>query len=240
MKKIGIYKITNLINGKVYIGQSTNIEKRWNDYKNLRCKGQIKLYASLNHYGFESHTFEIIEECNLEMLNERERHYQDFYDVLNRDKGLNCRLTETTDKSGKMSDEAKRKMSEASKGNKNMLGKKHSPEFCKKLGEMKKGNKNFLGKKHSEETKKKMSEWQKGIEKSEDAKKNMSNTRKEKFKNGFINPRSKKVINIETGDVYNSGKEAYESNKDYLKIKYYTFAQKLNGYLKNNTIFKYL
>jgi group I intron endonuclease len=215
MKKIGIYKITNLINGKVYIGQAVDISKRWNQYKGLSCKGQKKLYASFIKYGIENHAFEVLEECEIEILNERERFYQDFYNVL--DKGLNLKLTETKDKSGKMSE-----------------------EFCKKLGEMKKGNKNFLGKKHSDETKKKMSEWQKGIEKSQDAKKNMSNKRKEKFKDGFINPRSKKVINIETMQVYNSGKEAYELNKDFLKIKYFTFAQKLNGHRTNNTIFRYL
>ena len=48
MKKIGIYKITNLINGKIYIGQSVNILKRWLSYKKLNCKGQPKLYRSFS------------------------------------------------------------------------------------------------------------------------------------------------------------------------------------------------
>jgi group I intron endonuclease len=62
MKKIGIYKITSP-SGKVYIGQAIDIERRWNQYRRLGCKNQSKLYASLNHYGFEAHTFEIIMEC---------------------------------------------------------------------------------------------------------------------------------------------------------------------------------
>ena len=48
----GIYKITNP-NGKVYIGQSIDIDKRWNKYKVKNCKPQIRLYNSLNKYGGE-------------------------------------------------------------------------------------------------------------------------------------------------------------------------------------------
>ena len=43
---IGIYKITNPTN-KIYIGQSIDIKKRFNQYKNLQCKGQKALYSSL-------------------------------------------------------------------------------------------------------------------------------------------------------------------------------------------------
>ncbi len=52
MKKIvGIYKITNP-KGKVYIGQSVNIKKRWGDYKCLHnCKEQKMLYNSFIKYG---------------------------------------------------------------------------------------------------------------------------------------------------------------------------------------------
>ena len=45
-KNIGIYKITNP-KGKVYIGQSININKRWNAYRNLKLKSQTKLLNSL-------------------------------------------------------------------------------------------------------------------------------------------------------------------------------------------------
>jgi hypothetical protein len=53
------------------------------------------LHNSFKKHGVNKHVFEIIEECIVESLNERERYYQDFYDVLNG--GLNCLLTDTKD-----------------------------------------------------------------------------------------------------------------------------------------------
>jgi len=58
---IGIYKITNPT-GKVYIGQSWNINKRKVFYSNLLCKRQVKIYNSLKKYGWENHKFEIVHE----------------------------------------------------------------------------------------------------------------------------------------------------------------------------------
>jgi group I intron endonuclease len=74
MKKIGIYKITNP-EGKIYIGQSTDIEFRWEYYINHRCKGQPSLYLSFKKYGWFYHQFEIIEECDKTKLIERERYW---------------------------------------------------------------------------------------------------------------------------------------------------------------------
>jgi group I intron endonuclease len=92
MEKIcGIYKITSP-SGRVYIGESKDIFKRVYYYKILSCKSQNKLYSSLKKHGWDSHIFEIIEECEFEELLCRERYWQDFYDVLN--EGLNCKLTE--------------------------------------------------------------------------------------------------------------------------------------------------
>lgn len=75
---IGIYKITNP-KGKIYIGQSVNIKKRWYSYEKLYCKQQFYLYNSLVKYGIENHKFEIIEECLLEQLNEREIYWKQYY-----------------------------------------------------------------------------------------------------------------------------------------------------------------
>ena len=101
---IGIYKITNP-KGRVYVGQSINIEKRHKNYQTLvNCESQSKLYNSLVKYGFCEHIFEVVEECSVEDLNTRERHWQDFYNVLI--EGLNCRLTTTKDRSGKCSKES--------------------------------------------------------------------------------------------------------------------------------------
>ena len=71
---IGIYKITNP-KGKIYIGQSINIERRFKEYKKLYCSQSRKLYYSLKKYGVENHLFEIIEECDIILLNEREEYY---------------------------------------------------------------------------------------------------------------------------------------------------------------------
>lgn len=91
----GIYKITSPKN-KIYIGQSIDIERRFKNYKSIsQTKGQIMLHNSFKKYGVNNHIFEIVEECNIELLNERERYYQDFYNVLN--DGLNCILTNTKD-----------------------------------------------------------------------------------------------------------------------------------------------
>lgn len=111
---IGIYKITNP-KGKVYIGQSVSIEKRFKTYSKIsQSKTQIKLSKSFYKYGIDNHVFKILEICDIKSLNTRERYYQDLYNVLN--KGLNCRLTTTHNKSGKLSKEVKLKMSISQKG----------------------------------------------------------------------------------------------------------------------------
>jgi group I intron endonuclease len=89
---IGIYKITNP-KGKIYIGQSRSIEERFKAYKRLGCKKQFQLYNSLKKYDPKNHKFEIIELCNIEQLNERERYWQDYYNVL--EEGLNLCLVGT-------------------------------------------------------------------------------------------------------------------------------------------------
>jgi group I intron endonuclease len=92
---IGIYKITSPSN-KIYIGQSINIERRFKNYNSLsQTKKQVMLHYSFKKHGIDNHLFEIIEQCNIESLNKRERYWQDYYNVL--EKGLNCLLTETTD-----------------------------------------------------------------------------------------------------------------------------------------------
>ena len=87
---IGIYKITSPTN-KIYIGQSINLEKREDDYKKLKCDKQPKLYNSLQKHGWEQHKFEIVEECSLEQLNEKEIYWGKEFDVLG-ENGLNLRL----------------------------------------------------------------------------------------------------------------------------------------------------
>jgi group I intron endonuclease len=111
---VGIYKIVSPSN-KVYIGQSINIEKRFEIYYKLKCKNQPRLYYSLKKYSVEKHKFEILEKCSLEELNSKERYWQEYYNVLS-ENGLNCKLTKTKDKSGYLSQELKDKISNSSLG----------------------------------------------------------------------------------------------------------------------------
>jgi len=86
----GIYKITSPT-GKVYIGQSINIEKRFEHYKYVNSiKGQPKLYYSFKKYGYKNHIFEILEECQIKQLNEQEIYWGLYFNVIN--EGLNCKL----------------------------------------------------------------------------------------------------------------------------------------------------
>ena len=101
---IGIYKITSPTS-RIYIGQSVDLDRRRGDYEGLKnIAKQSRLYRSLVKYGFTNHIMETIEECSLEDLNLRERHWQDYYNVLGL-MGLNCRLQKAGDKSGKDSEE---------------------------------------------------------------------------------------------------------------------------------------
>lgn len=176
---VGIYKITSPT-GKVYIGQSINIDGRFEKYKNINCKEQPKLFRSLKKHTPELHNFEVLEECLESNLNTRERYWQEYFDVLNLQKGLNLRYTKTGDKSGTMSEQVKTKMSISKSGEKNyMYGKQHSEETRKKIAEKKKGNK------HTEETKKLYSKQRKGVPKSEEHKQKQSNRQKTSLTNPF-------------------------------------------------------
>ena len=81
----GIYKIENQINHLVYIGQAKIIERRISAhryiYKNansLEYNNQI--HTAMREYGIENFTFEVIERCSIERLNEREKYWISYYD----------------------------------------------------------------------------------------------------------------------------------------------------------------
>lgn len=211
---IGIYKITSP-SGRIYIGQSNNIEKRFKEYKKLYNKQQPRLYSSLYKYGYDNHIFEIIEKCEESELNIKERFWQDYYDVISK-QGLNCRLTTTDDKSGIISDDTKLKMSLKK------INRVLSKETKLKMSESHKERYKTIphhakGKKHSDELKLKMSK---------------------------ASPKASsiKVINIETSEIFNSIKEAALSmnlvyNTLLLKLKDIRKNDtNLKYYEENNTI----
>ena len=66
---IGIYKITNKINGKIYIGQSNDIKRRFLEHT---YRDKLPIDIAIKKYGKENFSFEILEECPTEQLNEKE------------------------------------------------------------------------------------------------------------------------------------------------------------------------
>lgn len=76
--KSGIYKILNKVNGKVYVGQSKHISQRKSEhFRSLKYGQHYNKYLqrSFDKYGNESFSFEVIECCPVDRLNERERHW---------------------------------------------------------------------------------------------------------------------------------------------------------------------
>ena len=91
------------------------------------------MYSSLLKYGFEEHIFEVIETCSLEELSLRERYWQEFYDVLDKYKGLNCTLVDTLYQPGEFSKETKEKMRKVgSKGAPTAMAFKQSKRTAKR------------------------------------------------------------------------------------------------------------
>lgn len=80
-----IYKITNTINQKAYIGKTVNsIEQRWKehrkDYKRKQCEKR-PLYDAMNKYGIENFTIELVEEVDIKELSDKEVYWIGYYDT---------------------------------------------------------------------------------------------------------------------------------------------------------------
>lgn len=79
----GIYKITNLNTKQCYIGQSVNIQDRWKQH--IKCGLGIdasatnKLYKAMQEEGVWNFTFELLEKCSREQLNEKEKFWIEMY-----------------------------------------------------------------------------------------------------------------------------------------------------------------
>jgi group I intron endonuclease len=162
----GIYKITSP-SKKIYIGQSIDVNKRWNHhYKKLHCKHQNFLYHSLIKYGVEKHKFEVIHECLPEELNKLEEYYIELFQCFNSKFGLN--LKRGGKSNGSWSDESKLKLSNSQKEAWKTRNRTHSKRTIEKMkgripwNKGKTGvysqdtinsiKKSLTGKKHSENT----------------------------------------------------------------------------------------
>lgn len=252
---IGIYKITSP-SGKVYIGQSVNIDRRIKEYKLLKCKKQTKLYNSFLKYGFENHNIEVVCICSIDDLNEKERFFQDKYNCLKR--GLNCYLTTTKDKSGVLSEETKLKISKGvrnpsletrEKMSKSQTGKTVPIEMRIKISNTSKKRifteeqiKNLIkaGSNPSKETRLKKSIAATGKKQSEETKRKISEAglgrkHSEESKLKIASKHGKRVIDTQTGEVFLSVAKAAK----YLGCNISNLHGKLKGTKRNNTNLKF-
>jgi group I intron endonuclease len=230
---IGIYKITSPL-GKIYIGQSKNIDFRFSIYKKLKCKSQLRIYNSFIKYGVDKHIFETIEECTFDLLNERERYWQEFYNVLGKN-GLNCNLVSTKNSPKILSEESKSKISNS------LIGFKHTEESKKKI------IKSLIGRCVSETTRHKISEANKNRKVSNETKQKISQAligrkipkhiveKRSKTNSGSNNYKSKIIINTQNGIFYDCIVDAAKYND----INRNTLNNYLTGFRKNKTYLVY-
>lgn len=252
-EKIGyIYKITSPI-GRIYIGQTINLNQRLRSYKNLFTHRQKRLHRSLLKYGWDNHTFEIIEECCSSVIDDREIFYIKYYNSFDTENGLNLTSggkggRHTTQTLIRISNfNRNRKVSEATKEKLRILntGKKQSAETIKKR-QLK-----IKGLKRTQETKDRISKAKLGIKLSEKhiqslknaVRKPISEEQKRKLSEKLKgkpcpwsrgnNHSGRKVINTINGKIYESLKIASKA----IGVNYNTVK---NGLGKGKTNYTYL
>lgn len=183
-----VYKITNKINGKAYIGQTVQtLSKRWNRHVHNKSKNSV-ISLAIRKYGVENFEIRILSRCNtIEEMNHRETYYIKLFNTLATN-GYNLKLG--GQQGGPLTELSKQKISNAKKGKPSaFFGKRHSEES--KI----KNSIAHLGRKASIETRQKQSKALKGKSRSQES----------------INKAKKPVICIETGVIYPSVKEAGEA-----------------------------
>lgn len=221
-----IYKITSP-SGKVYIGSTINkVKERWKHYKTLNCKQQRKLYSSLKKYGADNHIFCVVCETSFENMLSTEYVIGMQYEVLGKN-GLNLALPSLFGIGRIITDESRKRMSEAQKGKKSFrYGKKMTEHDKQKLSQAKKGIKLSeahkeklraakIGKKLTQDHKLKLSKANKNKIFSEEHRKNLS-----KANLGSKSYCAKKVKDTVTGKEWGCLKDAAkEFELNYSTIK---------------------
>lgn len=169
-----IYLRTNKVNGKQYVGQTSNLEIRQKNWKNLSKKyAGTAINRARSKYGIDNFGFEILKECNDNELDYWETYY---INELNTKTPYGYNMTD---------------------GGDGTSGCPCSEEAKKKIGDKNRG------KKHSEEAKKKTSIKLKGKRKTEEHKKHISESHKGKKRPPFTEEWKKKLSEKQKG-VYNT------------------------------------
>lgn len=157
----GVYKITHIASGKSYIGISKNIHRRWIQHKSWVNTGSRRsaIYDAMQKYGIDAFSWQILEQCKIDVLDVREQHWIAVFDTFRN--GYN--LTAGGEYNKEISDEARLRMSQSHKG------KKQSKELVEKR--IVRGESHYAyGKPRDEDTRKKISISLTGKKQSDDTK----------------------------------------------------------------------
>lgn len=126
------YVITNLVNGKVYVGQSKNpAQRKKGHWAGGRHGGKGHLYDAMRKYGLDKFKFDILEECSEDLIDDRERHWIAQYSSTDPSKGYNKESGGHALKA--LHEETKRKISESLKG------VPFTEERCKNISDAQRG-----------------------------------------------------------------------------------------------------
>nr|DAX26159.1 MAG TPA: intron associated endonuclease [Caudoviricetes sp.] len=198
-KNYYIYKTTNLINGKFYVGKSS-MKNNSIDYWYLGSG--VLLKKAIEKYGRDSFKKEIIEWCSsFEESNEREKYWISTLNALNLDIAYNIA---TGGDGGYLGEEVNRRISEALKG------RKHTEEFKQHISKLNKGKK--LSKEHIEALRKANL----GIKRSDEYKQKSRERMLKKYEDGFQNPHKVEIYKYDkqTGEYIGSYLSCTEASID--------------------------
>ena len=146
----GIYLIRNTVNGKVYVGQSSYINRRWREHKKaMRLGYKSYLHDSMRKHGLEAFEMVVLEECGFDMLDDREAYWMAFYHCHDEAKGYNYRPAGQLKQH--VTPEARARISAR------LRGRKMSPERIEQMRQA------SLGRKCTEQAKQKISRFHSGI-----------------------------------------------------------------------------
>jgi len=230
---IGIYKWTSPT-GRIYVGQSKDLKSRYDWYLSdaVYNANMPKLKRSFKKYGVENHTFEIIEYCSVEQLNDREIYWGLYYNTL--EEGLNCKLGE---QNCIFSKDTKTKMSEAKKGTKQTEDQKQKRKISTKETWKKKRENGFKRAYHkqTEDAKQKISKTQKGKIVSEETRKKISDSSKGRI----ISEETKKKISLKTKGKPKHSEESKQKIREYGKNRDLTKMWEIASEARSKPILQY-
>lgn len=228
-----IYIYKNKINGKIYVGKTSNLERRKIEhlYRSKNNKQNNYFHNAIIKYGLDNFTYEIIYECQDELeAYQKEQYYIEMYKSNDRTIGYNSTIG--GDGVRQMTEATKKKISDARKGKylgeeNPFYGKHHSEETKNTIALANLGNTYCLGKSLTDETKEKISIANLG-------KRYSINT---EFKPGLLPPTARLTIEQarEIREKFKKGTSKEDLEKEYNLSKQIIYRVLTNRSYKENT-----